>query len=119
MGLQLTLEKSNNRQYFDYENAYWSVDDISYTTSVVKFVLNCYPNRDAKLKHLTEMPTPTLPIGSASPNVFDTILYSWETYVAITDIFPKGIPLSEDEQKTAIYKWVKEYTKLPFVDVIE
>lgn len=119
MGLQLTLAKENNRLYHDFTGAYWSADDITYTTSVVRFTLHCYPSREAKYKHNNNMPASTLPIGSASPNIYFTILYSWETYVMITDIFPTGIPLSEDEQKTAIYNWIKSYTGLPFVDVLE
>ena len=78
MGLQLTLAKENNRQYFDYVDAYWSVDDIGYTTQTVSFRLNCYPSREAKYKNLNQMPKPTLSIGSAFPNVYDTVLYSWE-----------------------------------------
>lgn len=119
MGLQLTLEKANNRQYTDYVDAYWSVDDIAYTTQTVSFRLQCYPSREAKYKNLNQMPTSTLPIGSASPDIYDTVLYLWETYAMITDIFPNGIPLDENEQKTAIYNWVKNFTGLPFVDVLE
>lgn len=37
----------------------------------------------------------------------------------IKDIFPDGIPLDADKQKTAIYNWVKVYTGLPFEDVFE
>lgn len=119
MGLLLTLAKENNRQYFDYVDAYWSVDDIVYTTQIISFRLNCYPSREAKYKNLNQMPESTLPIGSASPEVYDTVMYSWETYAMITDIFPQGIPLSEDEQKTAVYNWVKLHTGLPFEDVFE
>ena len=119
MGLQLTLTKENNRLYFDFVDAYWSVDDINYTTQTVSFRLRCYPSREAKYKHLSQMETSSLPIGSASPLIYDTALYLWETYAMITDIFPSGIPLSENEQKTAIYNWVKSYTSLPFVDVLE
>ncbi len=119
MGLKLTLSKENNRLYYDFIDAYWSVDAITYTTKTVSFTLNCYPSREAKYKHNANMGTSTLPVGSASPEVYFTILYSWETYAMITDIFPEGIPLSEDEQKTAIYEWVKTYTGLPFEDVLE
>lgn len=119
MGLKLTLSKENNRLYYDFIDAYWSVDGINYSTKTVSFTLNCYPSREAKYKHNASMDTPTLPIGSASPEVFYTILYSWETYAMITDIFPEGIPLSEDEQKSGIYEWVKRYTGLEFEDVLE
>lgn len=119
MGLQLTLNKENNRQYTDYVDAYWSIDDISYTTQIVRFRLRCYPSRESKYKDLHQMPTPTLPVGSASPDIYSTVLYQWETYVMITEVFKSGIPLSEDEQKTALYEWVKANVDLPFVDVFE
>ena len=119
MGLQLTLSKENSRLYTNFKDAYWSVDSISYTTTALRFKLNCYPSREAKYKHNNEMPTSTLPIGSASPLVYFTILYTWETYVTTSEIFPNGIPLSEDEQKTAIYEWIKAYTNLDFTDVLE
>ena len=119
MGLKLTLAKENNRLYHDFVDAYWSVDGINYSTTTVNFRLHCYPSRDAKYKNLSQMPASTLPVGSASPDIYDTVLYSWETYAMITDIFPSGIPLSEDEQKTAIYEYVKTFTKLPFEDVLE
>ena len=119
MGLRLTLAKENNRLYYDFIDAYWSVDDLNYTPQAARFVLNCYPSREAKYKHNTDMDASTLPMGSAEPAIRFTILYSWETYVSITDIFPSGIPLDENEQKTAVYNWVKAYTKMPFADVLE
>ena len=34
-------------------------------------------------------------------------------------VFPNGIPLKESDQKDVLYKFVKEYTGLPFEDVFE
>lgn len=119
MGLKLTLGKENNRLYHTFTDAYWAIDGLNYTTTVIRFTLNCYPSREAKYKHNSQMSESMLSIGSASPLIYFTILYSWDTYVNITDIFPSGIPLSEDEQKTAIYNWIKSYTGLPFEDVLE
>lgn len=119
MGFKLTLEKENNRLYHTFTDAYWSIDGLNYTTSVIRFTLNCYPSRESKYKHNSQMSESTLSIGSASPLIYFTILYSWDTYVNISTIFPTGIPLSEDEQKTAIYNWIKSYTGLPFEDVLE
>lgn len=119
MGLKLTLPKEDNRLYYDFVDAYWSVDDIKYTTQTVSFVLHCYPSREAKHMNNSDITEHSFQFGSASPNIRFTVLYSWETYAMVTDIFPGGIPLSENEQKTALYNWVKSYTGMPFVDVYE
>lgn len=39
----------------------------------------------------------------------DAVLYNWKFMARIRDIFPEGIPLDADKQKTAIYNWVKVY----------
>lgn len=119
MGLKYILSKEDNRLYNDFVDAYWSIDDINYSTKTVSFRLNCYPSREAKYKHNTNMAAPTLPVGSAEPAICYTVLYSWYTYALTEDIFPNGIPLDEDEQRTALYEYVKEFTKIPFEDVFE
>jgi len=41
-------------------------------------------------------------------------------FMDLTNIFPDGsIPAGKDAQYTAIYNWIKEYTELPFEDVLE
>ena len=119
MGLKLTLKKQDNALYNDFIDAYWKLTNINYTTSVVAFELKCFPTREASKMNLVPMPTPTLPIGGANMTVYETSLYIWQSYEAIKNIFPSGIPLSENEQKTALYNWIKEYTGLPFEDVFE
>ena len=119
MGLSLTLTKEQNTLYHDFENAYWAINDLSYDTTSCYFRLNAYPSREAKLKNLTTLENPTIGFGSSGSKVVNSILYTWEVQLAISDIFPNGIPLDSDEQKTTIYEWIKTYTKLPFEDVLE
>lgn len=119
MGLKLTLNKENNRLYTDFLDAYWAIDGITYSTQYMAFALICYPSRGAKMQHNVPMPPSTLPIGGVGIEVYGTELYRWQTQLAITDIFPDGIPLGENKQKTTIYNWIKGYTSLPFEDVLE
>lgn len=129
MGLKMTLNKENNRLFTDFVDAYWSVDEIRYTTTEMGFVLRCYPSREAKYKNLVPMEHPfivitlengeTTSIGGIGNPVFDTELYRWECQLAIAEVFPDGIPVSADDQKTAIYEWVKAYSQFPFEDVFE
>jgi hypothetical protein len=119
MGLKMTLAKENNHLNYDFINAYWSISELSYDTQNCYFRLKAYPSREAKLSDLSPLATPTLPMGGASYPVVNCSLYLWEAIIPIVNIFPDGIPLDENEQKTAIYKFIKEYTELPFEDVFE
>lgn len=119
MGLKLTLNRENNRLYTDFVDAYWVIDRITYSTQHMAFALICYPSRDAKMQNNVPMPSSTLPIGGVGVEVYGTELYRWQAQLAIIDIFPGGIPLDENTQKTAIYNWIKAYTNLPFEDVLE
>lgn len=119
MGLQLTLSETNNSLKYEFKDAYWAVMDLSYDTSAVYFRLKAYPSRDSKIAQLTDLPAPTLPVGSQSHPVVSSELYIWEGIFPIVDIFPNGIPISSDEQKTMVYNFIKAYTKLPFEDVYE
>lgn len=118
MALQMTLAKDKNTMYFDFPNAYWVIEDLNYTTKAVVFRLNVYPNRESKLMQNHVLDNPTVGVGGAM-NVVSSRLYTWQAVTEITNIFPNGIPLSADEQKTAIYNWIKSYTGLPFIDVLE
>lgn len=119
MGLKLTLDIENSYMAVKYVDAYWKLENIRYSTTEVGAELFCYPSRDASKLNLVPMPSPTLPIGAPIKNVYEPKLYRWNLLANIVEIFPDGIPLDEDEQKTAIYKWIKKYTGLPFKDVIE
>ena len=118
MGLKLTLEKEKNQMYYDFENAYWAIDEINYTTELLYGKLICYPSREARKKQ-GEKVNSSLSVGGSYFPTVECLLYEWEFATKISSVFPNGIPLSVDEQKTAIYNWVKTYTGLPFVDVLE
>ena len=119
MGLKLTLSKENNPLYYDFVNAYWAITNINYTVNQCIFKLEAFPSRDAKYKTRTPLEGTTLPIGCASSPMFETNLYEWDGTFMISDIFPSGIPLDANEQKTAVYNFIKSYTSLPFEDVFE
>lgn len=120
MGLKLTLKKEDNFIYNDFVDAYWKIDNIMYDTASVSFELICYASREASKKDRSIMGSPSIPVGgSDGHSAYSTKLYNWNGVTAIFNIFPSGIPLDPNEQKTAIYNWVKTYTKLPFEDVFE
>ena len=119
MGLLLDLPKEKNTMYYDFDNAYWVIENLSYDTTACGFELNAYPTREAHQMENTILKNNSIGFGSCGSNVVNGLLYAWNVELAIIDVFPTGIPLSPDEQKTAIYEWIKNYTKLPFIDVIE
>lgn len=119
MGLKLTLPKECNNLYCNIQDAYWSLSDIAYDTNSCYFVLTAYPSREHKLMNGMTLPTPTLPIGGLISNIMKADLYRWKGTFPILDIFPDGIPLDENEQKTKMYNFIKWYTELPFEDVFE
>lgn len=119
MGLQATLTKENNTLYADFTDAYWKVTEIRYTTNMVGFDFSCYASREASKHELEIMSTPSLSFGGANRPAYEPVLYRWLGEFPIVDIFPTGIPLDENAQKTAIYNFIKRYTGLPFTDVFE
>lgn len=118
MGLQLTLPKEKNQMYHTFEDAYWAVKQIRYTTEDLSARLICYPSRDASHQQGVKV-TENMTFGGSYLPIVDSALYQWEFTAKIATVFPNGIPLSEDEQKTAIYEFVKAYTGLDFTDVME
>ena len=118
MGLKLTLEKEKNHLYHTFEDAYWAIKEIRYTTNELYGKLTCYPSREASHKQGQSVEG-RLTVGGPYFPVIEPRLYCWEFLAPISTVFPNGIPLSEDEQKTAIYNWVKLTTGLPFEDVLE
>ena len=120
MGLQLTLTKENNSLYTDFPNAYWCVEDVGYRINMVGFNLYASPSREAKQKNALAQPIQsTLPFGSATVPYYNTRIYNFFAEMPINVIFPNGIPLSRNDQMTAIYNWIKQDTNLPFVDILE
>lgn len=118
MGLSLTLSKECNALYNDFIDAYWCIENVCYSTTYIAWELNAYASRDAKYKAMQNVEN-TLPAGGALFPTYDTKLYRWNAQFAISTVFPNGIPLSEDEQLTAIYNFTKSYTGLSFEDVFE
>lgn len=121
MGLKLTLPKTANSIGADFVDAYWVIQDMRYemqgSTLLVVFWLNCYATREAS--KLTGQPVQGLPIGRPILAVYDGKLYEFTGVYNAADLFPSGIPVSFDEQKTVIYNWIKAHTDLPFEDVLE
>ena len=119
MALQFTLPKECNNLYYEFVNAYWYIDDISYDTVNCYFNLLVFPNREVRLANGNLLPQNPLPIGGVPYNVVKGDIYKWKGIFPIADIFPTGIPLDVNQQKTAVYNFIKAYTKLPFEDVYE
>ena len=121
MGLQMMLQKEKNPLFFDFVDAYWALDNVSYSTDSITFSLMAYPTRDAKLAIHTALVNPSIGgFGSAEKAYIAPVLYIWTHSTDIADVFPNGIiPAGRDAQYTAIYNWIKEYTQLPFEDVFE
>lgn len=118
MGLKLTLEKDMNHMYYDFVDAYWKLEDISYTTEHVSFALCAYPSREAS-KNKNGKVEYGLPFGGSAYQFYMPLLYKWNGAETISTVFPEGIPLGANEQLTGIYNWVKRYTGIPFEDVLE
>lgn len=121
MGLSMTLPKDKNTMYYEFEDAYWAIDQLIYTTDLIDFRLVAYPNREAKLMDYKTLDNPSIGYGSANgAGTVSCGLYTWHVTTALTDVFTDGsIPAGKDAQYTTIYNWIKAYTKLPFQDVFE
>lgn len=122
MGLKMTLGKELNALAYEFKDAYWAITDLSYDTKACYFRLRAYPNREAKLAHLTQVPVSYLPFGCAVSPVVNCVLYNWDAIFEIASVFPTGIPLDENQQKTMVYNFIKAYSKklnIFFEDVFE
>ena len=121
MGLQLTLPKTKNQMYFDFENAYWAIDNVLFSYEIIDFSLIAYPSREAKLHDRMILVDPSVGFGGpAGAGSVSCALYQWHVTMALTEIFPTGqVPAGRDAQYTALYNWIKAYTGLPFTDVLE
>ena len=119
MGLRMTLPKDKNHMYYDFIDAYWAIENVIYSLGMIDFSLRAFPSREAKLMNNEILSDSSIGYGSAQENV-NSILYEWHVFMDLTNIFPDGsIPAGKDAQYMAIYKWIKDFTKLPFEDVLE
>lgn len=124
MGLKLTLPKSDNPIGIDFVDAYWAISNIEFITAnggdaMLRFKLYTYPSREAKYLHNTIVPDSNIQFGASESQKYSTVLHVWSELMKAEVVFPNGIPLKESDQKDVLYKFVKEYTGLPFEDVFE
>lgn len=124
MGLKLTLPKSDNPIGIDFVDAYWSISNIEFITAnggdtMLRFKLYTYPSREAKYLHNTLVPNSDIQFGTSESQKYSTVLHVWSELMKAEIVFPNGIPLKESDQKDVLYRFVKEYTGLPFEDVFE
>lgn len=117
MGLSLTINKINNFLYMDIVDAYWSIDEISYTTNVGYMTIHIYPSREAKFKTATGF-HPILPVTAEDFELVSPIIDTIKIRFNLIDVFD-SIPLDINEQKTLLYIYFKQLTGLPFKDVLE
>lgn len=131
MGFTMKLAKENNHLYADFDNAYWSIDNVEFSTHItyegdvktstpiVSFSLRAYASRDAKIKEGKGFSS-TLSFGGANALAYNPCLYEWKGIFETSLIFTSDIPTSEAEQKDVLYTFVKEYLQLTdYTDVIE
>lgn len=121
MGLLLTLPKEKNALYYDFEDAYWAIDNVFYSCDRIDFFLHAYPSRESKKKNYSILENPSFGYGSANgAGSVSSDLYTWHVTMSLTKVFKDGsIPAGKDAQYTAIYNWIKWYTELPWKDVFE
>lgn len=123
MGLKLTVPKTDNALYTDFVDAYWRIENIIFSNadgiSYVDFELNTYPSRDAANMNLESIDNSTFSIGGPRSIAYQSCIRTWQAQFKTADVFTDGIPVSESGQKDVLYALVKQYTKLPFEDVME
>jgi hypothetical protein len=115
MGLIMRLDRQNATVYADFPEAYWSIGNIVFfeganKTAMVRFELTAYPSREAKYQD-SQPATPDLRFGGPAA-AYSTKLSTWAGEFPVAGIFPESIPTSVDEQKTALYGFVKQYLGL-------
>lgn len=131
MGFRMELKKQNNHLYYDFPNAYWSIDALSFSnfidydengvktsTPTVSFSLRAYPSRESKIKEKEGIQS-TIGFGSSISVAVNPCIYEWKAFFKSEEIFGDSIPLSENGQKEILYEFIKKYTQLPFEDVFE
>lgn len=117
MGLKLSITKDKNHLHYDFPEAYWKVDEFSISNGYVGGVLVAYPNKESRDNCNTDVGQ--IQIGGPVQHTVDPKIYEWVFSVGLSQVFGSSIPVDVDDQKTAIYNWIKGYTGLPFEDVFE
>lgn len=125
MGLKLTVKKEDNLMYYTFVDAYWKIDEIIFSNeqgnTYVSYHLNAYPSREASKMHMAQIAySGEIHVGGTPSVAYTTIIRHFEDAHYANEIFTNGtIPMTEAEQKDAIYAFIKRFTGLPFEDVFE
>lgn len=125
MGLTLKLDSDQNYMGISFENAYWTITNLTFSDQKGEFligvVLSGYPSRESYLatKNKKEVNL-TLPFGGSIRPTVSSELYTWYCTLRVEKVFPNGIPSFLDEAKSIIYQYIKDYLdEVPFTDVLE
>ncbi len=127
MGLLMDLPKECNSLHHDFDQAYWSIEDISFASQgsngsvMVSFMFHAYPDREAKRKTLSfEEVQPFRTFGGSIEQSFHARLYRWAGLIEASLIYPNGIPTTRSGQLAVLYPYVKSYLDLvDAMDVLE
>ena len=127
MGIMMRLPKEANTLYYDFESAYWAIENISFGSQggdgsvMVSFLFSAYPNRDAKQKTTSlEQVQQFSTFGGPTSMMYEAQLYQWAGIFRASDIFLHGIPTSFTEQLAILYPFIKAYLNLDeATDVLE
>ena len=123
MAILMDLPKEDNVLYTDFPNAYWSIENIIFSTSngvaYTQFSFFAYASRESKYKGMYPVEV-TLSWGGPIGLAYMPRLHSWEATFPTLDIFPDGIPVQESDQKDILYGFIKDYLNLSdVIDVLE
>ena len=125
MGLTLKLDSDQNYMGISFENAYWTITNLTFSDQKGEFLigvaLSGYPSRESYLATKSNKEVNlTLPFGGSIRPTVSSELYTWYCTLRVEKVFPDGIPSSLDEAKSIIYQYIKDYLdEVPFTDVLE
>ena len=119
MALSYTISKDMNPMYVDFNDAYWVITDLRYTTEDIVGWLKAYPSRECYKKEGNVIEDKTIAFGGTTDFSYQPHIWQWNFMFPIKNVFPNGIPLDVNQQKTNVYNFIKEYTQLEFKDVFE
>lgn len=123
MAIKMRVPKEHNHIYYDFDDAYWKIEDINVGINsgdaYVNFRFTAYPNEEASDKEHQET-QPMLNFGGPNRYNVENRLYTWVGLFPASEIFPNGIPLTESEQRMILYDFIKVYLQLEdYEDVFE
>lgn len=119
MGFLMNLPKTDNSLFADFENAYWSIEDlgvgipeeiIQNADMVLRGELRAYATRDSKY-HGGQTIQTGLPFGGDGM-YYNPVLYRFYFQFNVVDVFPEGVPVSYGEMKAKVYPFLLKYLGL-------